>query len=221
MKNFLNLSLLVFLTIPIMVLFSCDYSRDQYIFTGTNENLTLSTYITKISQDTNINYARPELKSSDTILTGDSIYLLAKVNPAGIYQQELRWIVDGVSSTNMKYEYRQLCDSPGFFYPMLFVIDQFGDTLINTLEILVNTPPSIDSLVLPKNYGTKLPSEGDTTSIHFKWIASDFDNNAIHYQLKLFDNKSDSLILDTLVNNNLFNWNSTLKPLQLYKWQVI
>lgn len=218
-KNALSPIIAVMVFVGVFLI-SCEDGKDTLFNTEDADFLELKVYITNPA-DSNIE--SQNLPLADTIQTGDSIYLHARIKPNSFQIQEYYWVFHDVAKSNY-FTVLRSWDSAGDYAPRFYAIDARGDTLEAQLNISVNTVPDSISLTLPKNQGTGIPIFMEN-GIHLEWYASDPDGDSLLHHLKVWetDDKSGSstLVLDTLLNETFFDWITELKPLQTYSWQVV
>ncbi len=118
------------------------------------------------------------LTLSDTILTKDSVYFHAKINPSKDFVNKFYWTIDAKNYTIPRLEFWEKFDTSGVYNAAFYALDSLGDTLSAGLTITVSYEPVCDNLTY---------EDGSDGSTIFKWHCYDNDNNALTYKFVLKD----------------------------------
>ncbi len=166
----------------------------------------------------------PELDSinlqskADTIKVGDTLTFIAEIDPSrSIRMQRYYWTKDNEIFAT-EFSFRKGFSDPGHHSVALVLIDIFGDTLSDTLDVWVASPPVLnDSEFIPLAGSQGITSNG---GVSFAWTAYDPDSlYSLYYHFTLFSQSKD-LQIDTILNEPFFTYKKSLAPLQSYYWQV-
>jgi len=112
---------------------------------------------------------------SDTVLTTDSVYFQAKINPSTSSVKNFFWTVN-----SRRYPYLQfktIFEETGVYNAGFHAVDFLGDTLSTGFTISVSNMPVCDSLYLTSSYGSPI----------FKWNCYDVDGDSLTYEFTLKD----------------------------------
>jgi len=164
-------------------------------------------------------------KEADTVLPGDSLIFQSNILPSqGTKTLGHWWTMDSILMPDFFFKWA--FTTPGKHLAIFSVIDQFGDTLSDTVPILINTPPTLTRAVLPADSAWGV-SQGLISAQLFSWAATDPDSaTTLQFRMRLHQTSctsqnKDTLLLDTIVNQaHIELWN-LLKPLCAYQWSVI
>ena len=186
-------------------LYSCIDS-EAVVSQKESEEIAISAFI--LGQDST------QIKDT-TITLNDSILLIGNIFPERKnHIQKFFW----KTPENAFYKEFQIQVKPNFpgdFTYHFFVIDFHGDSLSDSIQIHVSTPPVLDSnSFLPENNSSRLPPD----SLIFSWLASDDDKDELFYQFKLF--QDENLIIDTSLNETFFKLPFDLQALESYRWEL-
>ncbi len=200
------------LLIVSLFIFACTNS-DDYLYNENDVNeVTISAQMALDIDSISI-----QIKA-DTVQLGDTIIFIAEVKPSkSIRLQHYYWTLDGEHFAS-EFSFRRAITKPGHHKVALVLIDYFGDTLSDTLQIWVTKPPLLnENVFIPANGSQGLPTQG---GISFAWNAYDPDSiYKVHNHFTLTDFRGDILV-DTIVPGNVFTYNEPLQPLKRYDWQV-
>lgn len=155
---------------------------------------------------------------TDTISPGDTVAFIAEINPSrSIRMRESFWTLDG-NPWAAEFSFRSCIRKPGPHDIAFVLIDNFGDTISDTLHLWVGNPPVLnDTLIIPLPGTQHIQPEKGLT---FAWNAYDPDSlYSLHYQFKLMD-KDGETVLDTLLDDAHLIYRMPLNPLEKYSWQV-
>ena len=155
---------------------------------------------------------------SDSIYPYDTVAFIAEITPSrSIRMQESYWTLDG-EIWAYEFSFRSCVPRPGHHTIAFILIDNFGDTLSDSLQLWVGNPPALDeNLIIPLPGTQRIPPEN---GISFAWNAYDPDSiYDLHYHFKLSD-KDNQTILDTILNDAHLVYRTPLSPLETYSWQV-
>lgn len=188
-----------------LLLCSCIDS-DAVISKNDSANLKINAYI----------YRENGSPVKDTaIALKDTLFLLGQVSPEkGSHIQKYFW--EGPDHTIFKeYQIKIKPTKTGDFTYRFFIVDFHGDSLSDSIHVLVSNPPKLDTLsILPEPGSTRLPPD----SVIFAWSSVDSENQDIYYKFKLFE--SDKEILDTTLSISFFKTPFPLKELESYQWSL-
>lgn len=153
-----------------------------------------------------------------TIYPYDTVAFIAEITPSrSIRTQESYWTLDG-EKWSYEFSFRSCIPMPGQHTIAFILIDNFGDTLSDSLQVWVGNRPILDdSLIIPFPRTQGIQPE---TGLSFAWNAYDPDSlYDLHYHFKLSDAKQ-QILLDTILNEAYLIYRSPLSPLESYSWQV-
>lgn len=153
---------------------------------------------------------------ADTVLLNDSLVFMAEVAPAkSIRLQKYFWTLDN-REFSTEFTTRKSVARAGFHELCFFLIDYFGDTLSDTLQLWVGRPPVLDTRnFVPASKSQGIPASEDA---YFAWSAYDPDSiYELSYRFVLMD-ETDT-IADARTTKPYFIQHG-LKPLKKYKWNV-
>lgn len=155
---------------------------------------------------------------ADTICPTDTLTFIADVEPSrSIRMQKYYWTLDG-EKWAYEFSFRSNIIKPGHHKVALVLVDYFGDTLSDTLNVWVGNLPVLDEKTIIPLPGTQqIPPE---SGVSFAWHAYDPDSiYSMHYRFVLMD-KNLKTVLDTLVDESNLVYNKPLDPLEQYTWYV-
>jgi len=187
---------------------SDDFIFDQAEQTEISISAMLSTELDSINRK----------GKADTIHPRDTLTFIAEIDPSrSIRMQKYYWTLDGHRWAS-EFSFRTNIAEPGHHKIALVLIDYFGDTLSDTLNVWVGNPPVLnDSLIIPLT-GTQGLSPDEALS--FAWNAYDPDSiYDIRYHFTL-SNRSNDTLLDTTLSNSYLVYKKPFQPLETYHWQV-
>lgn len=200
------------LSIILAFLFSACTDSDEYLHNISDTlNVTVSASMTRSLDSSS------RMVKADTIHPDDTLIFLADVTPTKtIKLQKYFWLLDGKDFSS-EFSVRKPVVQIGTHRISFSLIDYFGDTLSDTLQLWVGNSPILDSKnFIPSNGSQGIPA---SENIQFAWHAYDPDSiYSLYYRFVLTDFYGDTLT-DTLVQKGNFTQNN-LKPLQKYNWKV-
>lgn len=199
-------------------LFSACTNSDEYIFDERD-----STPITVVAQIAKSFDSTASRTKADTISRGDSIIFVASVSPSNsIRIKNKYWQMDGKYFAS-EFNVRESINKPGYHEITFVLIDSFGDTLSDTVQLWVTSTPVLKTNdFIPANYTQDLPYN---EKIQFVWNAYDSDSICdLHYHFVLTniydDEAGEDPMVDTVINKPYFNLDKALQPLSIYRWSV-
>lgn len=153
----------------------------------------------------------------DTLEPGDSIYLTANIQPSrSIRMQRYFWMVDTAKHEQV-FNFRASFTTGGLHLASFHLIDYFGDTLSDTVRIWVSESPRWGTLFLPQDSSWGVQPFNSGT--FFSWECHDFDpTDTLQFRFMLY--QEDSLLVDTTLYTQSFQYQQPLAPLTLYRWRV-
>lgn len=163
----LALSALLFL-----LLASCGSGSDA-TFSGDSEELTVTA---------SVGYYGAATCKDTSIATTDTIYLSGSYTPErGANLAGYFWRT-GLSTVYGEYQVKIAYGAAGEYTPVFYVIDAHGDTLADSVQVLVSNAPVLDSLSwLPQDASEKLPAD----TLSFAWSVTDADGDAVENSFSL------------------------------------
>lgn len=200
------------LSIILAFLFSACTDSDEYLHNmGDTPNVTVSASMTRSLDSSS------RMVKADTIHPDDTLIFLVEVTPAkSIRLQKYFWSLNG-KEFSTEFSVRKPIPQIGHSLLTFSLIDYFGDTISDTLQLWVGNAPILDSKSFIPLSGTQgIPAR---ESVQFAWHAYDPDSiYKLHYHFVLTDFRGDTLT-DTLIHSPNFTQRN-LKPLQKYNWYV-
>ena len=116
------------------------------------------------------------LNRSDTILTTDSVYFQARINPSTSSVKNFFWTVN--SKRYPSLQVNTIFDTSGIYNARFYAVDFLGDTLSAGFTISVSNMPVCDStLHLRFSHGSPI----------FKWNCRDIDGDSLIYDFSFKD----------------------------------
>jgi hypothetical protein len=138
-----------------------------------------------------------KMRTSDTLLAGDSVWLQAKIYPSQSYTPNYSWtVVSSVSSdtlmgtSRLEFPYK-LGSAKGLYTFTFCAVDNLGDTLSKAATIIVSSKP-----VCEDNLSFKI-FQGSPT---FTWECQDEN---LSYNFKLIDSYRKRTMADTTLRENI------------------
>lgn len=157
---------------------------------------------------------------ADTIRPGDSLVFLADVYPSrAMRNQTSYWNMDGMYFSS-EYYFKSTLLYSGRHLLEFYLVDFFGDTLVDSLTVVVANPPILDiSSFIPANGSQNFMS---TEFISFAWNVSDPDElwNLKHHFTLREKSASQKPLVDTILSQPNFTYYGALKALTQYDWFV-
>lgn len=148
----------------------------------------------------------------------DTVAFMAEITPSrSIRMRESYWTLDG-ETWAYEFSFRSCIPKPGRHTVAFILVDNFGDTLSDTLQLWVGNPPVLDeNLIIPLPNTQRIPPE---KGISFAWNAYDPDFiYKLHYHFTLLATDKET-ILDTILDDAHLVYRLPLNPLESYSWQV-
>jgi hypothetical protein len=145
------------------------------------------------------------LRTSDTLLIGDTVRMQAKIDPFPYYAANYFWTIvsPDTSFKNARLEFPYELDSANGLYTFTFyAVDNLGDTLSKALTIVVSSEPVCEKLSPPSIF------QGSPT---FTW---ECQGENLSYNFKLKDTSETKL--DTTLKESSLQWGSAL-PTDYYE----
>ncbi len=157
---------------------------------------------------------------ADTIQPGDSLVFLSDVYPSrAMRNQASYWNMDGMYFSS-EYYFKSTLLYTGRHLLEFYLVDFFGDTLVDSLTIVVANPPVLDiSNFIPANGSQNFSS---TEFISFAWSVKDPDElwSLKHHFTLTEKSASQKTLVDTILDQPNFTYFGTLKSLTQYDWSV-
>jgi hypothetical protein len=145
------------------------------------------------------------LRTSDTLLAGDTVRLQAKIYPSPSYKINYFWLIvspdTSVKSPRLDLSY-ELGSANGLYTFTFYAIDNFVDTLSKTVTVIVSSNPVCENTLNLSIF------QGSPT---FTWECQD-ENLSYNFKLK---NKFETL-LDTTLKKSSLQWGYAL-PADYYE----
>lgn len=209
---------LLFWTIALLLFLGACTDSDQYLFETELEPLEIRVYMTN-SFDSGASQFK-----NDTIYPGDSLFFISKVTPSkSLRSQAYYWTIDGEPLAN-EYSFKNTVNIPGHHQIAFVYVDYFGDTLTDSLDLSVGTPPILDSLYfIPANETQQLDP---AAPLNFAWNVQDPDSLwdiSFHFvlqELPYGNNSERKVLVDTILHQSTFTYNKGFSPLKKYLWEV-
>lgn len=155
---------------------------------------------------------------SDTIRSTDTMTFIAEIFPSrSIRMQKYYWTLDD-EIWAYEFSFRNSIPDPGHHVVTLVLIDFFGDTLTDTLNVWVGNPPILnEKSIIPQQETQGIPPE---EGVSFSWSAYDPDSlYDLHYRFRL-TSLSREVLLDTVLDNPYVTYRLPLSSLETYYWEV-
>lgn len=163
MKVFPAFSLLVML---LSLLAACDAGSDA-TFSGDSEELAVTA---------SVGYYGAATCKDTSIATTDTIYLSGSYTPVNGANLSGYFWRTGLSTVYSEYQVKITYGAAGEYTPVFYVIDAHGDTLSDSVHVLVSSAPALDTLSwLPQDGSEKLPAD----TLNFAWSVTDSDGDAV------------------------------------------
>jgi hypothetical protein len=150
---------------------------------------------------------------SDTLTPADTLIFIANILPSkSIKIKRYLWTMDG-ETLSYDFSFRKSIEAPGLHKIVFFLETYLGDTLSDTLSLLVSNLPVLDeNKFIPAPHSQGLPISG---GVSFAWEAYDPDSIAsLHYRFTIEG------IVDTVVPDQGFTYWGDLPPLEHLQWSV-
>jgi hypothetical protein len=145
------------------------------------------------------------LRTSDTLLAGDSVLLQAKIYPSPLYAINYFWLIvspdTSVKSAHLNFPYG-FGSANGLYTFTFYAIDNLVDTLSKSVTIIVSSEPVCEDTLSLSIF------QGSPT---FAWECQG-ENLSYNFKLR---NKSETL-LDTTLKENSLQWGHAL-PTDYYE----
>ena len=176
---------------------------------------------------------------ADTVSSRDTMIFIGEINPdRQAHYREYYWTLDGKDfSSDMNF--MKSVTKAGHHEICFVVIDFYGDTLRDTLQLLVTNPPIVE----PQGFIPAIGSQGlsPKEGITFAWHGFDPDSiSKVYYRFEIREPKglaytydihqnfytASYSILDTLIETPYFtywdnpNFYHRLENLKFYTWEV-
>jgi hypothetical protein len=199
---------------------ACLDNGAEHLYTGTvTDKVSIDASASRILTS----FSPP--KDADTVLPGDTLIFQSTIFPMqGAKTLDHWWMMD--SSLQTEFFVKWAFMTPGQHRAVFSLIDQFGDTLSDTVPILVNSSPTLIGAVIPADSSWGI-SQWRTTAQLFSWTAIDPDpENPLYFHFRLTKTASlvhiqDSLILDTILNQSYVLLWKRLEAASEYMWSVV
>lgn len=162
-------------------------------------------------------YGGGEALRADTLKPGDSVFFSSTISPSrNIQMSAIFWKLDSTVRPQIS-SFRAAFFTSGRHTVSFHVLDAFGDTLSDTVQIWISNPPVFGSGTLPS-----VDSWGITPHVAgtlFAWDCQDPDSadpTEYHFQLS----QGTSVLLDTLLTLPHLQLDFPLPALQSFHWSV-
>lgn len=204
--------LLAFLT---SVFCSCTDGDDMLFNEGSSQYITIEAFISESLDSSTVK------SKADTIRPGDSLIFMAMVSPSKtIRVKTYYWTLDE-KKVFVDFNTKMPIYDPGIHQVKFFLVDYFGDTLSDSLSVVVATPPQL-------SLNNFIPADGiqnitPQKYVNFTWDAKDPDNLwDLSYQFTLREgaNERGEILVDTILDQPYFTYYGGLSPLSVYQWTV-
>ena len=219
--------------ISLFLLSGCSDS-DQYLYDG-DDAIDLQIHAEMVvSYEIDSAHVR-----ADTVSSRDTMIFMGEINPdRQAHYREYYWTLDGKDfSSDMNF--MKSVTKAGYHEICFVVIDFYGDTLRDTLQLLVTNPPIIE----PQGFIPAIGSQGlsPKEGITFAWHGYDPDSiSKVYYRFEIREPRglaytydihqnfytASYSILDTLIETPYFTyWDNPgfyhrLENLKFYTWEV-
>lgn len=208
-------AIFVLLTIS---LFNACADSDDYIYDEENHmEIAIEAKMMRSFDSTSVQ------KTADTISAGDSMIFSASVYPSkSIRIKDYYWEMDDAFFAS-EFSVRESISTSGHHKFVFVLVDFFGDTLRDTVNLWVSRQPILKATNFIPASGTQgLPPNKD---IQFAWQTINPDTlqkTFYHFTLaSILDNKhQEPDLIDTIISTPYFVSNKDLKPLSIYRWSV-
>jgi hypothetical protein len=179
-----------------------------FVLISCSENLFYNESIPPLSIDVAFyrNSDPPQiLRTSDTLLAGDTVRLQAKIYPSSLYTINYFWSIvspdTSMKSARLDFPY-ELGSANGLYTFAFFAIDNLGDTLSKAVTVIVSSEPVCEDILNLSVF------QGSPT---FVWECQG-ENLSYNFKLK---NKFETL-LDTTLKESSLQWGYAL-PTDYYE----
>jgi hypothetical protein len=208
MDSFLRKGTIImkFLFLCLLFLLSSCIDSDAVLSKNESEKIKVNAFI--------FNDNASNLKDT-TIALKDTVFLIGNILPErGTLIQKYFW-KDPDNNIFKEFQIKFKPTKPGNFVYHFTIVDFHGDSLSDSVQINVSTPPVLDSIHwLPENNSSRLSPD----SIFFSWNASDKDKDNLFYIFEIFENNKK--IIDTLLSTTCIKPDLKFKELETYEWKV-
>lgn len=205
--------ILAFLACNLVNLIACSNS-DDYLFNQSETTfIQVNAYVTESFENS------ADRKKQDTLIPGDSVIFLASISPSkSIRMQKYFWTMDGTTFAN-EFSFKSTIKQPGFHQMAFVLVDHFGDTLSDTLNLYVATPPVLDTVkFFPRSETNKIAA---TDPLSFAWSLAEEDSLwDVFYRFTLQEITTEKTVVDTILTSPQFIYRMGFKPLEKYSWKV-
>ena len=163
----------VLLPLLLACLLAACGAGDDATYAGDSEELTVTA---------SIGYYGSATCKDTAIATTDTIYLSGSYTPErGANLTGYFWET-GLATVYSEYQVKVTYGSSGVYTPVFFVLDAHGDTLSDSVQVLVSAAPVLDSLSwLPQDGTERLPAD----TVNFAWSVTDSDGDAVESSFSL------------------------------------
>lgn len=147
------------------IAFLLGCSEDSAVFDPENADVvSVKAYVIRENDSSR------ERRKADTVSPGDSIVLLAIIEPTrSIRMTDFHWQIDS-GKTYSEFSHRTAISSPGKHLAKFTLLDRFSDTLRDSVTLWVAPPPLIDTASwIPRNETQDIPPD---SAVSFAWNAS-------------------------------------------------
>ncbi|GEM_PF-1018147 len=193
----------VFFLIFLSLLTACS-EGDNYLQKADSSSILVNAYIGN-EYDT--------IKSID-ISTFDTIYLNGSASANGTLKLKTYFWDNGNNVRLNDYQFKATYPKPGVYSPVFSIVDYFGDTLRDTLQIRVSTPPVLDSVnFTPKHMSMAMPAD----SVYFAWNLLKSENeNTYNFSLIC----GNDFKIDTILTEPFYSHKQPMPELESCNWHV-
>ena len=195
-----------------LLFFACTNS-DEFLYDESNATPISIAASLSLEHDTTTKQGK-----TDSIYPYDTVAFIAEITPSrSIRMRESYWTLDG-EVWAYEFSFRSCIPKSGHHTIAFVLIDNFGDTLSDTLQLWVGNPPVLnEKQIIPLPGTQRIPPEN---GISFAWNAYDPDSiYDLHYRFTLLATNR-QIILDTVLDEAHLVYRLPLKPLENYSWQV-
>lgn len=210
---------LIFAVLALFLAALCSCTdADDVIFNGDDtEYISVQAYITRVLDSS------ATMMKSDTITPGDSLIFMTNVYPSkSIRSKDYYWTIDDRAFAG-EYNFRRPVYSPGRHLIKFILVDFFGDTLTDSINLIVASTPKLDDQAFIPAKG--IQNIASTDIVNFAWNASDPDGMwdlSHHFILKEAEGfyEKPKVLVDTILKEAYFTYRKGFSPLTHYEWSV-
>jgi len=153
----------------------------------------------------------------DTVEPGDTVFFIGQISNHYDEVDKLWYFGDGYSSTEA-YDFH-IYKRQGHYTATFLIMDDLGNSLLDSVSIIVNSPPRIQSAICSADTGA---IDTGAQEISFMWDVSDADKgDSVQFSLYLSTDSALSTLHEHSLTSSSYEWKADFETSGTYWWAII